>query len=297
MTMLQGVISCLIVGLLGLAAPAAAQDEVQIETLPLRGGVYMMAGKGGNIGLFIGEDGTFLIDDQFASLTEKHLAAIRAVGGGEPKFLINTHYHADHTGGNENLGKVGAVIFSHDNVRERLTVETVIEAFNMVTPPLPKAGLPVVTFSTDVTFHLNGDTLRAYHVPRAHTDGDSVIHFKKANIIHTGDIFFNGFYPFIDVVHGGTVKGMIEAADGILALADGDTQLIAGHGPIGDKAQLQAYRDMLATAYQRLSALRAKGMGVEEAVAQRPLDDLEERWGKGLFSGEKWIGLIYEGLD
>jgi glyoxylase-like metal-dependent hydrolase (beta-lactamase superfamily II) len=280
MTMLRGMIACLLVGLLGPAAPVAAQDEVQIKTLPLRDGVYMLAGKGGNIGLFIGEDGTFLIDDQFAPLTVKHLAAIRAVGGDVPKFLINTHYHADHTGGNENLGNAGALIFSHDNVRERLTVETVIEAFNMVTPPLPKAALPVVTFSTDVTFHLNGDTLRAYHVPRAHTDGDSVIHFKNANVIHTGDIFFNGFYPFIDVDHGGTVKGMIEAADGILALA-----------------QLQAYQDMLATAYQRLSALRTKGMSAEEAVARRPLDDLEERWGKGLFPGEKWIGLIYDGLD
>jgi glyoxylase-like metal-dependent hydrolase (beta-lactamase superfamily II) len=297
MTMLRGAIVCLLVGLLGLAAPVAAQDEVQIKTLPLRDGIYMLEGKGGNIGLFIGEDGTFLIDDQFAPLTEKHLAAIRAVGGDVPKFLINTHYHADHTGGNENLGRAGAVIFSHDNVRERLTVETVIAAFNMVTPPLPKAALPVVTFSTDVTFHLNGDTLHAYHVPRAHTDGDSVIHFKKANVIHTGDIFFNGFYPFIDVGHGGTVKGMIEAADGILALADGDTMLIAGHGPIGDKAQLQAYRDMLATAHQRLSALRAKGMSAEEAIAQQPLGDLEERWGKGLFPAEKWIGLIYDGLD
>ncbi len=297
MTMLRGAIVCLLVGLLGLAAPVAAQDEVQIKTLPLRDGIYMLEGKGGNIGLFIGEDGTFLIDDQFAPLTEKHLAAIQTVGGDVPKFLINTHYHADHTGGNENLGRAGAVIFSHDNVRERLTVETVIAAFNMVTPPLPKAALPVVTFSTDVTFHLNGDTLHAYHVPRAHTDGDSVIHFKKANVIHTGDIFFNGFYPFIDVSHGGTVKGMIEAADGILALADGDTMLIAGHGPIGDKAQLQAYRDMLATAHQRLSALRAKGMSAEEAIAQQPLGDLEERWGKGLFPAEKWIGLIYDGLD
>lgn len=297
MTMLRRMIACLMMGLLGLAAPGAAQDEVQIKTLPLRNGIYMLEGKGGNIGLFIGEDGTFLIDDQFAPLTEKHLAAIRAVGGDVPKFLINTHYHADHTGGNENLGKAGTVIFSHDNVRERLTVETVIAAFNMVTPPLPKAALPVVTFSTDVTFHLNGDTLHAYHVPRAHTDGDSVIHFKKANVIHTGDIFFNGFYPFIDVTHGGTVKGMIEAADGILALADEDTLLIAGHGPIGDKVQLQTYRDMLITARQRLSNLRAKGMNAEKAIAQRPLDDLEERWGKGLFPGEKWIGLIYDGLD
>ncbi|MHB8765782.1 MAG: MBL fold metallo-hydrolase, partial [Deferrisomatales bacterium] len=254
-------------------------------------------GEGGYIGLFVGPDGTFLIDDQFAPLTEKHLAAIRAVGGDTPKFLINTHYHADHTGGNENLGKAGTVIFSHDQVRERLTVETVIQAFNMVTPPLPKDALPVVTFSRDVTFHLNGDTVHAFHVPRAHTDGDSVVHFKKANVIHAGDILFNGFYPFIDVAHGGSVKGMIAAADAMLALADGETKLIPGHGPLGDRAQLQAYRDMLATAYERLNALRAKGAGADAAMAAKPLADLEERWGKGLFTGDQWVGLIYGGLD
>jgi len=299
MNMTRALISGLVAGLLGLwaAIPALAQNDVKIETVPVRDGIYMLAGQGGNIGLFIGEDGTFLIDDQFAPLTEKHLAAIRAVGGDTPKFLINTHYHADHTGGNENLGKAGTLIFSHDNVRERLTVETVIQAFNMVTPPLPKEALPVVTFSTDLTFHLNGDTLHAFHVPHAHTDGDSVIHFEKANVIHTGDVLFNGFYPFIDVDHGGTVKGMIAAADAILALSNGDTKLIPGHGPLGDKAQLQAYRDMLAMVYERLSGLRAKGMDAEAAVAAKPLADLEDRWGKGLFTGDKWVGLIYGGLD
>ncbi len=298
MNMRKGLISLLVVGLLGLSIPAAAaEEEVTIKTLQIRDGVYMLVGQGGNIGLFIGEDGTFLIDDQFAPLTPKHLEAIRAAGGEVPKFLINTHYHADHTGGNENLGKAGTVIFSHDNVRERMTMETVIEAFNMTTPPQPKAALPVVTFSTDITFHLNDDTLHAFHVPRAHTDGDSVIHFKNANVIHSGDVFFNGFYPFIDVDHGGTVKGMVEAADAVLALADGETKIIPGHGPLGDRAQLQAYRDMLATAYERLSQLKAKGMSIEEAVAEKPLADLEERWGKGMFSGEKWISLVYEGLD
>jgi len=298
MNMHKGLISLLVVGLLVLSIPAAAaEEEVTIKTLQIRDSVYMLVGQGGNIGLFIGEDGTFLIDDQFAPLTPKHLEAIRAAGGEVPKFLINTHYHADHTGGNENLGKAGTVIFSHDNVRERMTMETVIEAFNMTTPPQPKAALPVVTFSTDITFHLNGDTLNAFHVPRAHTDGDSVIHFKNANVIHSGDVFFNGFYPFIDVTHGGTLKGMVEGADAVLALADGETKIIPGHGPLGDKAQLQGYHDMLATAYERLSTLKAKGMSVEEAVSEKPLADLEERWGKGMFPGDKWIGLIYEGLD
>ena len=298
MNMQKYFIPLLLIGLFGLSIPAdAAQEEVSIKTLQVQDGVYMLVGQGGNIGLLIGEDGTFLIDDQFAPLTPKHLEAIRAVGGEVPKFLINTHYHADHTGGNENLGKAGTLIFSHDQVRERLTVESVIEAFNMTTPPQPKAALPVVTFSTDITFHLNGDTLHAFHVPRAHTDGDSIIHFKNANVIHSGDVFFNGFYPFIDVAHGGTVKGMIKAAVTILALADGATKIIPGHGPLGDRAQLQAYRDMLTTVYERLGGLKAKGKNIEEAVADKPLADLEERWGKGMFTGEKWVRLIYEGLD
>ena len=145
--------------------------------------------------------------------------------------------------------RLGTLIFSHDQVRERLTVETMVKAFNMVTPPLPKDALPVVTFSSDITFHINGETILAFHVSRAHTDGDSVIHFQNANVIHAGDVFFNGFYPFIDVDHGGTVKGMIRAADAILALADGETKIIPGHGPLGDRKQLQEYRDMLNTAY------------------------------------------------
>ena len=185
----------LVVNLLVLPAPVGAEEEVVIETVPVKESIHMLVGSGGNIGLFIGDDGTFLIDDQFAPLTPKHLEAIKAAGGELPKFLINTHYHADHTGGNENLGKAGTLIFSHDNVRERLTVETVIKAFNMTTPPRPKAALPVVTFSSDVTFHINGETLRAFHVSRAHTDGDSIIHFQKANVIHAGDILFNGYYP------------------------------------------------------------------------------------------------------
>ena len=293
----RGLISLVVIGLLALSIPAAAQEEVTIKTLKVRDGIYMLAGEGGNIGVFIGEDGTFMIDDQFAPLTPKHLEAIEAVGGEVPRFLINTHYHADHTGGNENLGKAGTVIFSHNQVRERMTMETVIEAFNMTTPPQPKSALPIVTFSTDITFHLNGDTLFAFHVPRAHTDGDSVIQFKNANVIHAGDVLFNGFYPFIDVAHGGTLKGMVEAADAVLSLADDETKIIPGHGPLGDKAQLQAYRDMLATVHERLSGLKAKGMSAEQAVAEKPLADLEDRWGKGMFTGDKWIGLVYDGLE
>lgn len=277
-------------------APTGQSAEVKIAATPVSDRVYMITGEGGNIGLFIGEDGTFLIDDQFAPLTEKIVAAIKSVGGDFPKFLINTHYHGDHTGGNENLGHGGTLIFSHDNVRERLGAGSFIAAFNMKREALSRKGLPVVTFSKDISFHLNGDNIRAVHAPHAHTDGDSFIYFKKANVIHAGDVFFNGFYPFIDVTHGGSLKGMIKAVDRILALADNNTKIIAGHGPLGDKEQLTSYRQMLATAYERLKKLKAEGKTAQEAAATKPLADLEAIWGDGLFKGDRWIEIIYSGV-
>ncbi len=282
-------------GLLSFITIAQAVDE-KIIPVQVTEQIYMIIGEGGNIGLFSGEDGTFLIDDQFAPLTEKIIAAIKSVGGNYPKFLINTHYHGDHTGGNENLGQKGTLIFSHDNVRERLKTGSFLSEFNMKRPGVPQEGLPVVTFSEDISFHLNGDTIRAMHVPHAHTDGDSFIYFKTANVIHAGDIFFNGFYPFIDVNHGGSLKGMIVAVDRILSLIDDSTKIIAGHGQLGDKKQLTRYRQMLATAYERLSKLKAEGKTAQEAVAAKPLADLETTWGNGLFTGDRWIEVIYSGV-
>lgn len=159
-----------------------------------------------------------------------------------------------------------------------------------------KAGLPVVTFSRDITFHLNGDTVQALHVPHSHTDGDSFIVFKKSNVVHAGDLFFNGFYPFIDVDHGGSLKGMIEGVDRILTMVDADTVIIPGHGPLGNRAQLQEYRDMLAEAFDRLNMLKIYGKSAAEAVEAKPLADFEEKWGDGLFSGDRWIEIIYPGV-
>jgi len=275
---------------------ASLADEVKIAAIPLTKQIYMVTGQGGNIGLFIGEDGTFLIDDQFAPLTVKILAAIKAVGGDHPKFLINTHYHGDHTGGNENLGKKGTLIFSHHNVRDRLSGGSYIAEFKMKQEPFPMAVLPVVTFSEDIVFHLNGDTVEVTHVPSAHTDGDSFIYFRNANATHAGDLFFNGLYPFIDVSHGGSLKGTIRGVDRLLALADDKTKIIPGHGPLGDKAQLETYRQMLATAYERLRKLKAEGKTAQEAAATKPLADLEATWGKGMFTGDRWIEIIYPGV-
>ena len=285
----------MLVGLIAFSAPGQA-EEVTITPTKLTDQIYMLVGQGGNIGLFIGDDGTFMIDDQFAPLTDKILAAITSVGGAHPKFLINTHYHGDHTGGNEKLGRGGTLIFSHDNVRERLVQGSYIGAFNMKNAPTGKAGLPVVTFAEEIRFHLNSDTVHVYHVPHAHTDGDSFIVFETANVIHAGDFFFNGLYPFIDVGHGGTLKGMIKAVNEVLSHTDGTTQIIPGHGPLADRGALIRYGEMLATAYQRLSRLKAEGTSVQEAVAAKPLADLEDTWGKGMFTGDRWIELIYAGV-
>ncbi len=271
-------------------------DDVKITAIPVADQIYMITGKGGNIGLFIGKDGTFLIDDQFAPLTETIVAAIKSVGGDHPKFLINTHYHGDHTGGNEKLGQGGTLIFSHDNVRERLSKGSFVEAFNIKRAGVSSEGLPVVTFSEDITFHLNGDSVHVAHVPHAHTDGDSFIYFKAANVIHAGDFFFNGFYPFIDVDHGGSLKGMIKAVDKVLSLADDNTKIIAGHGPLGNKEQLINYRQMLEISDERLSKLKAEGKTAQEAVAAKPLADLEAAWGDGLFTSDRWIEIIYSGV-
>lgn len=275
---------------------AMGQDEVKIESTKITDQIYMLTGNGGNLGLFIGQDGTFLIDDQFAPLTEKIIAEVQAVGGDSPKFLINTHYHGDHTGGNENLGQGGTLIVSHDNVRDRLRNGAFIQEFNMKMEAVAPAGLPVVTFSEDISFHLNGDTVHAVHVPHSHTDGDAIIHFSAANVIHGGDIIFSGFYPFIDVTHGGSIKGMINGVKLIMSLSDETTKIIPGHGSLTNKAELANYLTMLETAYERLRKLKADGKTAREAIDAKPLADLEEEWGDGLFNGDKWIEIIYSGV-
>ena len=279
-----------------LSSTASAEDQ-KTSVQPVTDNIYMLMGKGGNIGVMVGKDGTFAIDDQYAPQTPAILEAIESVGGDAPTYVINTHFHGDHTGGNENLGEGGALILAHDNVRKRLVEGYQIPAFNMVVSPAKPVALPVVTFNDELALHINGDELRAHFVANAHTDGDSIIRFKKANVIHAGDTFFNGFYPFIDVRHGGTLKGAIAAADAILAMSDDDTKIIPGHGPLATKQDMQVYRAMLATAFERLSKLKAEGKSMMEAQAAKPLADLQEKWGGVMFDSNTWISLIYAGLE
>ncbi|MGD2180852.1 MBL fold metallo-hydrolase [Lusitaniella coriacea] len=282
------------------ATPLFAQtpdfESVQIETIPLRDGIYMLVGEGGNIGVSAGEDGVFLIDDQFAPLTEKIVAAIRTISSEPVRFLINTHWHFDHTGGNENFGKAGVVIVAHDNVRDRMSTEQIIEVIGRTFPPSPTAALPIITFNDTMTFHLNGETIHAFHVDSAHTDGDAIVHFKEANIIHTGDTYFNGFYPFIDVESGGSIEGMIAAIEGLLLLIDDETHIIPGHGPLSNQAELMVYLEMLKTVRDRVKAAIDRGMSSEDFIASEPMADFPSTWGQGFLSTEQFLQIVYADL-
>jgi glyoxylase-like metal-dependent hydrolase (beta-lactamase superfamily II) len=282
------------------ASPLLAQPQdfskVEIKAEKVADGIYMLAGSGGNIGLSVGKSGTYVIDDQYAPLTDKILAAIRAITPEPVRFVVNTHWHGDHTGGNENMGKTGALLIAHENVRRRMSTEQFIAAFNQKVPPSPPDALPVVTFTDAVTFHWNGDEIRVYHVPPAHTDGDAIVHFVKANVVHTGDVFFNGGYPFVGVSSGGRIDGVIAAAERVLAGIDEKTRIIPGHGPVATKADLAAYRDVLKTLRDRIAKLKAEGKSRDEVIAAKPTADHDAKWGTGFIDGDTFTGLAYDSL-
>lgn len=281
-----------------LSATVEARDfsKVEIKTQKLSDGIHMLMGAGGNIGVSSGADGVFLIDDQFAPLTDKILAAVKAINPGPVKFVLNTHWHFDHTGGNENLGKRGTVIVAHDNVRKLMSADQVISAFKKKLPAAPKAALPTITFNDTTTFHMNGQTLKIQHLPAAHTSGDSFVHFAGADVIHMGDTFFNGFYPFIDVEHGGSIAGMIKAADAVLKIAGPNTKIIPGHGPLADKKALRAYRDMLRGIHDRVKALIAAGKSKDEAISATPSKAFDAEWGDGFLKPAQFISFAYASL-
>ena len=211
--------------------------------------------------------------------------------------MVNTHWHGDHTGGNENLGKAGAIIVAHENVRRRMSDEQFMETFGRTRPrPRRRARCRSSPSPTRVTFHWNGEEIHVFHVQHAHTDGDTIIHFVKANVFHMGDTFFNGSYPFIDTSSGGSIDGVIAAADRVLAVRPTKTRLIPGHGPLGTKAELLAYRDMLATVRDRIAALIAEGKTEDQIVAARPTADVDEKWGQGFMKPDVFTGLVYDSL-
>lgn len=291
----------LAVGLLLLSlpgVPAAAQnfDTVTVRVVPVTTGVAMLVGAGGNLAVAWGDDATFLVDDQFAPLTEKIRAAIASLTNQPVRFVLNTHWHFDHVGGNENLGKAGALIVAHDNVRVRMSTDQFSKVFNRTTPASPKGALPVVTFTDAVTFHLNGDEINAVHIPPAHTDGDALVWFKRANVIHMGDTYFNGRYPFIDLESGGSLEGVIGAADRALGIANDSTRIIPGHGELSNKAELAQYRAVLVAARDRVKQLIAEGKTLDQIVAARPMAEYDDRMGKGFINPETFLRMVYTSL-
>jgi glyoxylase-like metal-dependent hydrolase (beta-lactamase superfamily II) len=287
------------VAALALPGPAHARqgmDSVQIRTVPLNHGVYMLVGAGGNIALASGDDAAFIVDDQFAPLTPKILAAIRAITDKPVRFMVNTHWHFDHTGGNENFGKAGTVIVAHDNVRKRMSVEQFISRLNRREAPSPKAALPSITFPDQVTFHLNGDTIHAVHVPPAHTDGDAIVHWSAANVLHMGDVFFNGRYPFIDLDSGGSFEGVINAVNSALAMSNDQTKIIPGHGELATKADLLRYRDVMVQVRDRVRTLIQQGKTKDEVIAAKPTAQWDATWGAGFMNPATFLGIVYDSM-
>ena len=252
----------LAVALLVLPSALSGQgrDMSQVQIIPhqVTAGIYYLEGQGGNIGLSVGEDGVVMIDDQFAPLTDRILAAIRQLNQGEIRFVINTHLHGDHTGGNENLGRMGILILARDAVRVRMSATA------------PAVALPVLTFSEPINIHLNGEQVRTIPVPPAHTDGDSFIHFVNADVLHMGDVFRTTGYPFMDLANGGSLEGLIEALGIGIGLAGPNTRIIPGHGRVVGRAELIAHRDMVLDVKNRVAALVAQGMNADQVIAARP---------------------------
>ena len=286
--------------LMALSAQASWTQDfsgVEITTTQLANGLYMMEGAGGNLAVSVGEDGVFLVYDQYAPLSGKIMTAISELTDSEVEFLVNTHWHGDHTGGNEAFGNAGAIIVAHDNTRVRMTEEQLRQIFNTSYPPRPEDALPIVTFDDEMTFHWNGETIRAFHVDPAHTDGDVILYFENADVFHMGDVFFNTFYPFIDVDSNGDIDGIIAAGYRVLSMATPDSQIIPGHGPLATADDLQEWLKMLRVTRESMQSLIDEGLSEDEAFAARPTAEFDESHGGGFMNPENYNRLLYQSLS
>jgi cyclase len=272
-------------------------ENVTINTTKLTDSIYMLEGSGGNIIVSVGQDGVFMVDDQFAPLTKKIKEAILKITDQPVKFVINTHLHPDHVGGNENLGELGAIIVSHDNVRKRLSTEQFSEFFKRTIPPTPEKGLPIVTFSDNMTAYQNGDEIKIIHVDNGHTDGDSIVYFTKNNVIHVGDDFNDKSYPFIDISSGGSIDGLISSLETISSIINDETKVVSGHSEISNKTKVNDFTNMLKDVRENVNQMIESGKSVEEIIASQPTSKYDEiYYDHTRFQPEDLITFIYQSL-
>jgi cyclase len=279
-----------------LAQARATALNTPIRTTKISDNIYLLQGAGGNMALQTGPEGNILIDASFATAVPRIREAIGAVSKDQADALINTHWHFDHTDGNEGLHAAGFTIFAHQKTRERLSMPQTVKMLGVILPAAPASALPAITFDDSMRFWHNGDSLDLVHFDPAHTDTDIYIHFHKADVLHVGDIWFNGFYPFIDEGTGGAIGGMIRAGEKALAVAGNDTKIIPGHGPLGSKADFQKFHDMLSAVRDKVAALKAAGASEQEAIAKKPTADFDAAWGKGMLAGDAFTGIVYRTL-
>jgi cyclase len=269
---------------------------IPIQTQKLADNLTMLSGPGGNVVVLNGADGKIVVDTFLAPAWPKLKEALDGIGGAPLKTVIDTHWHFDHTDNNEPLHAAGATILAHENTKKRMSEAHDLPVMGLHFPPSPADALPTQTFAASHKLQANGETLRLQHFAPAHTDTDIYILFQKANVVHMGDTFFNGLYPFIDSSTGGNISGMIAAADKILALASTDTKLVPGHGPLGGKAELTKFLEMLTVARERVQKLKSAGKSEQEAVASKPFADLDAVWGKGLLNSDQFVQVVYLAL-
>jgi len=283
-----------------VAASAAAQrgdlSKVEVKAQKVADGIYMLTGAGGNIGVSVGEDGIVIVDDQYAPLAPKILAALKGISDKPVRFILNTHYHGDHTGGNQDFAKTGSIIIAHENVRKLLAEGTTIERFKMVTPPASKEALPVITFDQSATVHLNGEDIRALHFPNGHTDGDSIIFFPKANVVHMGDDFVTYGFPVVDVEHGGSVSGMLAGDEKVLSMVPADAKFIPGHGALCTADDVRKFLSMIKETRAIVADGLRKKMTPEQMKQQKVLAKYEEQYGKGFLKTDDWIDTLIADL-
>jgi glyoxylase-like metal-dependent hydrolase (beta-lactamase superfamily II) len=277
--------------------PAADPPAVEFRAQPVRPGLSVLLGGGGNVAVWTGEDGTVLVDDSLDRFAASLLEAVAEISPAPVRFVINTHWHPDHTGANESVARSGGVILAHDNVRTRMSATQFIEALQSESPAAPAAALPVVTFADAVSLHLNGDRLDAVHVLDAHTDGDVILWWRNANVVHMGDVWSNGRFPFIDLSSGGSLAGLVAAVELVLDRADGQTVIIPGHGPVGTHAELAAWRDMLVTVGREVRELVEQGKTEDEVLAARVTAPYDSIYGQSEFMPpEKFVRILFQDL-